>query len=67
MARPICFALCAGAALPLLRFAVRDSIAKRLRSFGDLQNVPDVDNSRRGACLRGRGAHEKNSFSVRTR
>ena len=33
--------------MPLLRFAVRDSIAKRLRSFGDLQNVPDVDNSRR--------------------
>jgi hypothetical protein len=36
----------AGAALPLLRFSVRDSISKRLRSFGDLQNVPDVDNAR---------------------
>jgi hypothetical protein len=43
-----------GAALPLLRFSVRDSISKRLRSFGDLQNVPDVDNSRRASRARNR-------------
>jgi len=34
-----------GAVLPLLRFAVHDTIAKRLRSFGDLQSVLDMNNA----------------------
>jgi hypothetical protein len=51
----------AGAALPLLRFPVRDSIAKRLRSFGDLQSacVPDVDNARRAWRASARAGAQK--------
>lgn len=44
-----CRLRCAGCALPLLRFAVHDTIAKRLRSFGDLQSVLDLSNAPRHA------------------